>query len=171
MWKFIQNIKARRMNKIVDEVRQELLAEFLLISQDGMEGFVDSRVKGQLQSLAVPEIQYDELAKYVDHSDIAYNMEASDIAEYIDSCDIAEYVDTHDIASNIDADDIAQHFDAYTIAQEIELSDIGEYIDLDSLRNEMQETKDEIISEVTGMIEDAVAEVESSIDDLTVSRG
>jgi len=164
MWKFIQNMKARKMNKIVDEVRQELLAEFLLISQDGMKEFVDSRIEGQLQDLAVPEIDYDEMARYIDHSDVAYNMDASDIAEHIDSYDIAQNVDIIDIASNIDTDDIAQHFDSYTLAQEIEMSDIADYIDLDGIRQEMQDTKDEIISEVEGMISDAV-------DSLEVTRG
>ena len=160
MWKFIQNMKARRMNKIVDEVRQQLIAEM---------GSVTIEAKRELESFVISKtkdvtIDYDELARYVDHCDIAYNMDASDIAEYIDTDDIAQYFDTHDIASNIDTDDIAQYFDSYTLAQEIEMSDIAEYIDLDDIRQEMQEAKDEIISEVEGMISDAV-------DSLEVTRG
>lgn len=157
MLKFFREMKARRMNKIVDEVRQELLAEFLLISQDGMKEFVDSRINSQ-------EIDYDELVRHVDYSDIAYHIDTQELADEISTDDIAYNIDLYDVANNIDASEIAEHFDHYTLAQEIEMSDIAEYIDLDDIRQEMQETKDEIISEVEGMISDAV-------DSLEVTRG
>ena len=150
MLKFFREMKARRMNKIVDEVRQELLAEFLLISQDGMKEFVDSRINSQ-------EIDYDELARNVDYSDIAYHIDRQELADEISTDDIAYHIDLYEIASNIDVSDVAEHFDHYTLAQEIDVSNIAEYIDLDS---RVDDLRDDIISEVEGMISDAVDELE-----------
>ena len=82
MWKFIQNIKARRMNKIVNEVTGQIEEKMDFLFDD----FV-SKMNGALSNLT---IDYDEMARYIDYSDVAYNMDASDIAEYIDSYDIAQ---------------------------------------------------------------------------------
>jgi len=105
MLKFFREMKARRMNKIVDEVTRQIEEKMDFLFDD----FV-SKLNGQLQDIAAPEIDYNQLA-----------------------C-------------------------------QIEISDVAEYIDLDDIRQEMQETKDEIISEVEGMISDAV-------DGLEITRG
>ena len=160
MWNFIKNMKARRMNKIVDEVTG--------LVEEKMDFLFDDFASKMNAALSNLSINYDELARYVDHGDIAYNMDASDVAEYIevDAYDIAQNFDTYTIASEIDVDDIAQNIDLEHVATYINLDDIEL-----NIRSEIEETKDEIIAEVTTMIEDAVAEVESSIDQLTVTRG
>ena len=159
MLKFFREMKARRMNKIVDEVTRQIEEKMDFLFDD----FV-SKLNGQLQDIATPEINYDELVRFVDYSDIAYHIDTQDIADEISVGDIAYNIDLYDVASNIDASHVAEHFDHYTLAQEIELSDIAEHIDLDDIRQEMQETKDEIIGEVEGMISLAV-------DSLEITRG
>ena len=159
MLKFFREMKARRMNKIVDEVTRQIEEKMDFLFDD----FV-SKLNGQLQDIAAPEIDYNQLACHVELSDIAYHIDTQNLADEISTDDIAYHIDIYEVASNIDASDVAEHFDHYTLAQEIEISDVAEYIDLDDIRQEMQETKDEIISEVEGMISDAV-------DGLEITRG
>lgn len=160
MLKFFREMKARRMNKIVDEVRQQLIEEMSSVTIEA---------KRELESFVIHKtndvtIDYDELVRLVDYSDIAYHIDTQDLADEINTDDIAYNIDLYEVANNIDASEVAEHFDHYTLAQEIDLSDIAEYIDLDDIRQEVQETKDEIISEVEGMISDAV-------DNLEITRG
>ena len=68
MWNFIKNMKARKMNKIVDEVTEQIEEKMDFLFDD----FV-SKMNGALSNLS---IDYDEMSRYIDHSDVAYNMDA-----------------------------------------------------------------------------------------------
>ena len=161
MLNFIKKIKARRMNKIVEEVRQELLAEFLLMSWDGMKNFVDERIDGQVKDMKVPEIDYNELGHHIDYSEVAYHADNQEIADYISVDDIAYNIDVSDIAGYIDTDDIAQHFDHYTLAQKIDLADVVSELNIDDM---LDDVRRDVLGEVEGMISDA-------LDDLEITRG
>ena len=157
MLKFFREMKARRMNKLVDEVRQQLIEEMASVTIEA---------KRELESFVITKtndvtIDYGELLRFVDYSDIAYHIDTQDIADEISTDDIAYHIDLHEIASNIDASDVAEHFDHYTLAQEIDVADIVSEIDLDDL---LDDTRRDILGEVEGMISDAV-------DSLEVTRG
>ncbi len=154
MWKFIQNIKARRMNKIVDEVTAQI--------EEKMDFLVDdfvSKMNGALSNLT---IDYDEMARYVDHSDVAYNMDTSDVAEYIE-------VDAYDVAQNLDAytvgyeilDEVVSAIDVEDVASNLNVDDIVESLNIDSRIEDAQLT---IMAEVENMISNA-------IDNLEITRG
>ena len=74
----------------------------------------------------------------------------------VDASDVAYHIDINDVADNIHCDDVANELDTSEIANFVE-------VDFDDL-------KKEIFNEVRSMIEDAVDEVETSIDHLTISR-
>lgn len=156
MLNFIKKIKARRMNKIVEEVARQIEEKMDFLFDD----FV-SKMNGQLQNMEVPEIDYNEVAYRLDYSQIAYYADTEEIADYFSVEELAGNIDVSDIAGYVDTDDIAQHFDHYTLAQEIELSDVSEYIDLDDL---MDDVRRDVLGEVDGMIEDA-------LDSLKITRG
>ena len=154
MWKFIQNIKARRMNKIVDEVTAQI--------EEKMDFLVDefvSKMNGALSNLS---IDYDEMARYIDHSDVAYNMDASDIAEYveIDSYDIAQNLDAYTVGYEI-LDDVVSAIDVEDVASNLNLDDIVESLNIDS---RFEDAQLELIAEMENMISDA-------IDNLEITRG
>ena len=66
------------------------------------------------------------------------------------------HLDEADIASCVEHEDIAQHVDPSEIASFVEIN--------------FDDLKSDIFDEVKTMIEDAVDEVESSIDDLQITR-
>ena len=157
MLNFIKKIKARRMNKIVDEVRQQLIEEMASVTIEAkreLESYVISKTNNVT-------IDYDELVRFVDYSDIAYHIDTQELADEISTDDIAYNIDLYEVASNIDASDVADHFDHYSLANEIEISEVAGYLDLDSQLDDM---RNDIISEVEGMISDAV-------DNLEITRG
>ena len=134
------------MNKIVDEVVSQIEVRM----EDLFDNFV-SRLNGQ-------EIDYYELSQNIQYDDLGQHIDNEEVAGYvsIESEDVAYHMDEADIASCVEHEDIAQHLDASEVAQFVEF-------DFDDL-------KSEIFDEVRNMIEDAVDEVESSIDQLTISR-
>mgnify|MGYP003652324745 CR=1 FL=1 len=155
MFNILKNIKARRMNKIVNEVTRQI------------EEVINARFDHAVEQLNEVDVDYSRVASHLCTSDIAYNLDYHQLSQEICTYDIASEIDVYEIASNIDASEIAEHFDTHDLASEIEVSDLAEYVDMDT---KLSNYHDELISEVEGMIEDAVSEVESSIDDLTVSR-
>ena len=150
-------MKARRMKKIVDEVRQQLIDEMSSVTIEA---------KRELESFVIHKtndvtIDYRELAGHIDYYDVAEHIDESEVANYISDSDIAYHIDAYDVASAIDVDDIAQHFDSYTLAQEIDISDIAHHIDLD---NSLDDVRRDILSEVEDMVSDA-------LDSLEITRG
>ena len=157
MFRIFREMKARRMNKIVDEVRQQLIEEMSSVTIE---------VKRELESFVIHKtndvtIDYRELAGHIDYYDVAEHIDESEVANYISDSDIAYHIDAYDVASAIDVDDIAQHFDSYTLAQEIDISDIAHHIDLD---NSLDDVRRDILSEVEDMVSDA-------LDSLEITRG
>ena len=157
MFRIFREMKARRMNKIVDEVRQQLIDEMSSVTIEA---------KRELESFVIHKtndvtIDYRELAGHIDYYDVAEHIDESEVANYISDSDIAYHIDAYDVASAIDVDDIAQHFDSYTLAQEIDISDIAHHIDLD---NSLDDVRRDILSEVEDMVSDA-------LDSLEISRG
>ena len=146
MLNYFRKKKQEKMNKIVDEVVSQIEVKM----ENLFDNFV-SRLNGQ-------EIDYYELSQNIQYDDLGQYLDNDQIAEYvsIESEDVAYHLDEADIASCVEHEDIAQHIDTSEIAQYVE-------IDFDDL-------KSEIFDEVRTMIEDAVDEVESSIDQLTISR-
>ena len=134
------------MNKIVDEVVSQIEVKM----ENLFDNFV-SRLNGQ-------EIDYYELSQNIQYDDLGQYLDNDQIAEYvsIESEDVAYHLDEADIASCVEHEDIAQHIDTSEIAQYVEIN--------------FDDLKSEIFDEVRTMIEDAVDEVESSIDQLTISR-
>lgn len=157
MFRIFREMKARRMNKIVDEVRQQLIDEMSSVTIEA---------KRELESFVIHKtndvtIDYRELAGHIDYYDVAEHIDESEVANYISDSDIAYHIDAYDVASAIDVDDIAQHFDSYTLAQEIDISDIAHHIDLD---NSLDDVRRDILSEVEDMVSDA-------LDSLEITRG
>ena len=157
MFRIFREMKARRMNKIVDEVRQQLIDEMSSVTIEA---------KRELESFVIHKtndvtIDYRELAGHIDYYDVAEHIDESEVANYISVSDIAYHIDAYDVASAIDVDDIAQHFDSYTLAQEIDISDIAHHIDLD---NSLDDVRRDILSEVEDMVSDA-------LDSLEITRG
>ena len=157
MFRIFREMKARRMNKIVDEVRQQLIDEMSSVTIEA---------KRELESFVIHKtndvtIDYRELAGHIDYYDVAEHIDESEVANYISDSDIAYHIDAYDVASAIDVDDIAQHFDSYTLAQEIDISDIAPHIDLD---NSLDDVRRDILSEVEDMVSDA-------LDSLEITRG
>lgn len=146
MLNYFRKKKQEKMNKIVDEVVSQIEVRM----EDLFDNFV-SRLNGQ-------EIDYDELSRYLDYGALAYDVDMNTLAENIEveASDIAYHIDVMDVAGYIDCDDVARELDTSEVAQFVEF-------DFDDL-------KSEIFDEVRNMIEDAVDEVESSIDQLTISR-
>jgi len=146
MLNYFRKKKQEKMNKIVDEVVSQIEVRM----EDLFDNFV-SRLNGQ-------EIDYYELSQNIQYDDLGQHIDNEEVAGYvsIESEDVAYHMDEADIASCVEHEDIAQHLDASEVAQFVEF-------DFDDL-------KSEIFDEVRNMIEDAVDEVESSIDQLTISR-
>lgn len=157
MLNFIKKIKARRMNKIVEEVRQQLIEEMELHC---------TRVQGQLESFVIHkvnhmEVDYDEVVSHMDYSEVAYYADMSEVADYISVDDIAYNMDVSEIAQHIDADDIADRFDYHQLAQEVDIVDIADELCLD-------EKLEDLKCEVMNAAEDLIA---NTIDNLQIRRG
>ena len=157
MLKFFREMKARRMSKIVDEVRQQLIEEMSSVTIE---------TKRELESFVIHKtnditIDYRELAGHIEYYDVANHIDEAAVADYISDVDVAYHIDVHDVASAIDTDDIAQEFSTYEIAQEIDVSDIVDHIDIDDL---VDDVRRDILGQVEGLISDA-------IDELQITRG
>ncbi len=148
-------MKARRMNKIVDEVTRQI--------EDKMDFLFDDFVSKMNDAVSDLSIDYDEMSRYIDHSDVAYNMCASDIAEYIeiDTYDIAQDIDTYTVASEIDTHDLAQNIDLDDVASRINIDDVIESFNIES---RFEEAQLGLIAEMENMISNA-------IDELQITRG
>jgi hypothetical protein len=144
MLNYFRKKKQEKMNKIVDEVVRQIEVKM----EDLFDDFV-SRLNGQEIDYEKVWIDYSELVEHVDMYELAENVE-------VDASDVAYHIDINDVADNIHCDDVANELDTSEIANFVE-------VDFDDL-------KKEIFNEVRSMIEDAVDEVETSIDHLTISR-
>ena len=144
MLNYFRKKKQEKMNKIVDEVVSQIEVKM----EDLFDAFV-SRLNGQ-------EIDYEKV--WIDYGELVEQVDMYALAENIE-------VDASDVAYHIDIDDVAGYIDCDDVANELDTSEVAQYVEVD-----FDELKSDIFDEVRSMIEDAVDEVESSIDQLTVSR-
>ena len=146
MLNYFRKKKQEKMNKIVDEVVSQIEVKM----ENLFDHFV-SRLNGQ-------EIDYYELSQNIEYDNLGDYIDSSEVAEYVsvESEDVAYHLDEADIASCVEHEDIAQHVDPSEIASFVEIN--------------FDDLKSDIFDEVKTMIEDAVDEVESSIDDLQITR-
>ena len=144
MLNYFRKKKQEKMNKIVDEVVSQIEVKM----EDLFDDFV-SRLNGQ-------EIDYEKV--WIDYGELVEQVDMYALAENIE-------VDASDVAYHIDIDDVAGYIDCDDVANELDTSEVAQYVEVD-----FDELKSDIFDEVRSMIEDAVDEVESSLDQLTVSR-
>lgn len=79
-------------------------------------------------SLNDPQIDYKELAEYMNytciHQEISYNR----LADQFHVEDIAANVNTRDVANDMDAEDVASHIDTEAVAEHLDTSDIADAV-------------------------------------------
>lgn len=157
MWNYIRKKKQAYRQKIADEVKTELLEE--LSSQMTR---IQMELDDKVEAIVVDDMDYGKLAMHVDYSEMVYNMDMYDIAREIDVSDIE--IDLQDLAGYLDTYDIAQEIDTYEVASNMDCNEVASNITIDNMSEYLEETKDEIMSQVEDMINDAV-------DELSVVRG
>lgn len=157
MWNYIRKKKQAYRQKIADEVKAELLDEL-----SNQMAKVQMELDDKVEAIVVGDMDYCKLAMNVDYSEIVYNMDIYDIAREIDVSDIE--IDLQDLASYLDTYDIAQEINAYEIASNMDINEVASNITIDNMTEYLEETKDEIMSQVEDMINDTV-------DELSVVRG
>lgn len=81
------------------------------------------------------EIDYSELAEFLDYSTLADEVDEDNIMQHICYSDLADSVDVAELSQYIGHSDIAAEFKVYDIAEYVETSDIADHIDLDDLAN------------------------------------
>lgn len=157
MLKFFRNMQARRMNKIVEEVRQQLIEEMELHC---------TRVQGQLESYVINKVNHME----IDYDELAENLDDWKIADSIDYQSVADHLDHHHLAQEIDAHDVAMEMDAYDVAQEMCHYEISQNLDMDELADKVGSNLD-LESMNEGLLDIVDDKISDALDELEITRG
>jgi hypothetical protein len=147
MLNYFRKKKQEKMNKIVDEVRQQLIEEMASVTIEA---------KRELESFVISKA--NEVS--IDYYELSQNIEYDNLGDYIDNSEVADYVEVEasDIAYNVDVHDVAGYVDCDEIANALDTSEIAQYVEVD-----FDDLKSEIFAEVEDM-------VNSAIDDLEIKR-
>tara|TARA_Y100000114_G_scaffold156271_1_gene182932 strand:+ start:7505 stop:7978 length:474 start_codon:yes stop_codon:yes gene_type:complete len=157
MWNYIRKKKQAYRQKIVDEVRQEMIED--------IESHL-KRVQGQLESYVTDKVNHME----IDYEVMVGHLDYYDVANCLDYCEVADNLDHHHIAQEIDVDDISRNLDVYDVAQNICHYEVAENLDLDDIATRVSSNLDldTMNEELLDMVDDKINE---ALDDLEITRG
>ena len=108
----IRHIITKAVDRLVGEARAD-------------DSFVSAVSRGAGEHV---EVDYEDLARAMDASEVARHFEASDLVEHmnIDADDVARELDMSDLASNIDMSDLAEHVDTDDIEVTCDPAEVAE---------------------------------------------
>lgn len=157
MWNYIRKKKQAYRQKIVDEVRQEMIGD--------IESHL-KRVQGQLESFVIHKVNHMD----VDYEVMARHLDETMLANHLDHQEVANCLDHHHIAQEIDAYDVAREMDIYDVAQEICHYEVASNLDLDDIATRVSSNLDlDTMNE--GLLDIVDDKINEALDDLEITRG
>ena len=157
MWNYIRKKKQAYRQKIVDEVRQQMIEEIESLkakTKTELVSYIVSRVNDM-------DINYEELSS---------NLDVWKIIEYIDYQEVADNLDHHHIALEIDVDDISRNLDIYEVAQELCHYEVAQNLDLDDIATRVSSNLDldSINQDLLDVVDDKITD---ALNELEITRG